>query len=444
MDENFVTIGLLLNNVLGAAYRGDKLEEFPFLEGNMMQRSFARFAVIILVAVAVSAPRAQERTPVATLTFGVGEADLTDEHRAVLDGLRQKYSPDDYIYLFEGDHDATGYIQLTPKASQRLSERLAETRWQNAAHHLGVPPFGLVHATGRTDVRIYVEPRSRALEDSLATLRREMDRLRDELGTGQRPDETPPPTRKTAPPDTVLAVAQLEEIYERSDKWVDDTWWEAQGGAELGILRVSPQRPGEYSGAMLRIASGTPAHMPFEITLRLDVIRLGVERFGVTPALRWYDWDIRVHYGDDREADISFVNRSDPAYMLGLDLDARPWSGAWMGLEYAGVGTRVHAAHREVISYDHYDFRFEQRIVPRVRFEAQAVYDERFKKSLAYAGGWFAYVWPMRLGEFAVSLGFVEQLDANLATTPIARLRAEDLISTISLGFKWRRTPRYR
>ena len=407
----------------------------------MMQRSFARFAVLILVAVAVSAPRAQERTPVATLTFGVGEADLTAEHRAVLDDLRQKYSTDDYIYLFEGDHDATGYIQLTPKASQRLSERLAETRWQNAAHHLGVPPFGLVHATGRTDVRIYVERRSRALEDSLAALRREVGRLSDQVAGGAVPGE-PPPKRDVAPPDTVLSAVRLEEVHERSDKWLDRTWWEVQGGVELGLFRTTPDRPGRHTGAQLRIANGTPAYHPLEITLRLDLFRLGVERFGVTPAFRWFDWEIQTHYGDDRGSNISFINRSDPNYMLGLDLDARPWSGAWMTLVYAGVGARVHAAHREVISYDHYDFRFEQKIVHNVRFEAQAVYDERFKKSLAYAGGWVAYVWPMRLGEFAASLGFVEQLDANLATAPNPSQQAEDLISTISLGFAWRRTPR--
>jgi len=402
-----------------------------------MRRSFARIAVGILVAVLTAAPQAQERTPVATLSFEVGESDLTAEHRTVLDDLLRRYPPDDHVYLFEGDHDDTGYRQLTPQASQRLSERLAETRWQNAAKHLGVPPFGLVRTTGSTEVRIYVEPRSHALEDSLAALRREMKRLHD-----QRPSEMPPTKRDIAPPDTVLAAVRLEEVHERSDKWVDRTWWEVQGGVELGLFRVTPERPGRHTGATLRIANGTPAYHPFEVTIRLDLFRLGVERFGVTPSLRWFDWDIRAHYGDDRQADISFLNRSDPSYMFGLDLDARPWSGAWMTLMYAGVGARVHAAHREVISYDLYDFRFEQKIVHHVRFEAQAVYDERFKKSLAYAGGWVAYVWPMRLGEFAASLGFVEQLDANLATAPIARQQAEDLISTISLGFAWRRTPR--
>ncbi len=414
-----------------------------------MQRSFARFAISILVVIAASASQAQERTPVATLTFEVGEADLTADHRAVLDGLLQQYSPDDYIYLFEGDHDASQFVRMTPNASQRLSERLAETRWQNAAYHLGVPPFGLVHTTDRTDVRIYVERRSRALEDSLASLRREVNGLKDRVGTGQGTGqgELPPGSdaqtrRGVAQPDTILSVARLEEMYERSDKWVDRRWWESQGGFELGLLRVTPERPGRRTGATLRVRNGTPAHMPLEITTKLDLFRLGVERFGVTPALRWYDWEIRAHYGEDREAVTTFVNRSYPHYMVGVDIDARPWSGAWLALEYAGVGAQVHAAHRDVISYDHYDLRFEQKIVPRVRVEVQAVYDERFKKSLAYAGAWLAYVWPMKLGEFATSLGFVEQLDANLATAPLARQRREDPISCISIGFAWRRTPR--
>lgn len=408
-----------------------------------MRRSFARFAVGILVAVTAATPRAQERTPVATLTFGLGDADLTAQHRAVLDEVLRKYPPADYIYLFEGDHDPMGYRQLSPKASQRLSERLAETRWQNAAYHLDVPPYGFVHTTGRTEARIYVEPRSRALEDSLAALRRELEDLRRALGERAPAAPAPVPApRAVAPRDTVLAVARIEELRQRSDKWVDRRWYETQGGVELGLLRVTPERPGRRTGATLRIANGTPAHHPFEITTRLDLFRLGVERFGVTPALRWYDWDIRAHYGDDAEADISFVNRSDPSYLLGLDFDARPWPGAWLVLEYAGMGSRVHAAHRNLISYDHYDLRFEQKLIPRVRVEVQAVYDERFKKSLAYAGAWIAYVWPMRLGEFATSLGFVEQLDANLATAPLARKRAEDPISTVSLGFAWRRTPR--
>jgi len=408
-----------------------------------MRRSFARFAAGVLVAVATAAPRAQERIPVATLSFELGDADLTGQHRAVLDDVLRQYSPDNYIYLFEGDHDVTGYVQLTPQASQRLSERLAETRWQNAAQYLNVPPFGLVRTTGRTEVRIYVEPRSRALEDSLATLRREVESLRRALGDRARAAPAPVPVPVSRPPaDTILAVARLEELHERSDKWVDRRWWESQGGFELGLLRVTPERPGRRTGATLRIANGSPAHHPLEITTRLDLFRLGGERFGVTPALRWYDWDIRAHYGDDREADLSFVNRSDPSYLLGLDFDARPWPGGWLAFEYAGMGSRVHAAHRNLISYDHYDLRFEQKLIPRVRVEAQAVYDERFKKSLAYAGAWVAYVWPMRLGEFAASLGFVEQLDANLATAPLARQRREDLISTISLGFAWRRTQR--
>lgn len=408
-----------------------------------MQRSFARFAISILIAFAASTPRAQERTPVATLTFAVGEADLTAEHIVILDDLLRKYSPDDYIYLFEGDHDASPFVRMTPNASQRLSERLAETRWQNAAYHLGVPPFGLVHTTDRTDVRIYVERRSRALEDSLAALRRDLDHLRVGRGTES---EVPPGSgvRDVTPPDTILAVARLEEMHVRSDKWVDRRWWESQIGFELGLLRITPERPGRHTGATLQVANGTPAYHPFEITTRLDLFRLGVERFGVTPALRYYDWDLRVHYGEDREAVITLANRAYPSYMLGLDIDARPWSGAWLGLEYAGVGAQVHAAHRDVISYDHYDLRFEQKIVPRVRVEAQVVYDERFKKSLAYVGAWGAYVWPMKLGEFAISLGYVEQLDANLATAVLATQSGEDLISTISLGFTWRRTPRWR
>ncbi len=385
---------------------------------------------------------AQVRASVATLAFDPGLAELLPEHRAVLDDLLRRYPPAGYIYSFEGDHDPSRYFKVTPKASERLSERLGETRWQNVAQYLGVSPLGFVRTTGRAEVRVYVEPRSKVLEDSLATLRREIDALRQAIGAQSPGTALPPSTapRAFAPAETVLAVARLEELFERSDKWVDRQWWESQGGIELGILRVTPERTGHRTGATLRIANGTPSYQPLEITTRLDLFRIGVERFGITPALRWYDWGIRAHYGDDRDARATFLNRADPNYLIGFDVDARPWSGAWARLEYAGFGSRVHAAHRQLISYDHYDVRFDQRLVPRLHLELQAVYDERFKKSLAYSGAWLAYVWPLRLGEFSMSLGFVEELDALAASSP-TRSR-EDLISTVSLGFAWRRARR--
>lgn len=289
-------------------------------------RQRVAFAGLLALPVAVFA---QERAPVATLAFEPGMADLLPEHRAVLDDLLQRYPPDDYIYSFEGDHDPSRYFRVTPKASERLSERLGETRWQNAAHYLGVSPLGLVRTTGHAEVRIYVEPRPRVLQDSLATLRRELDALRHAVGApaGNGAGGVPPPAgipRAAAPAETVLAVARLERLYERSDKWVDRQWWESQAGIELGILRVTPERPGHRSGATLRIADGTPSYQPFEITTRLDLFRVGVERLGITPALRWYDWGIRAHYGDDRDARTTFVNRADPNYLIGFDADAQP------------------------------------------------------------------------------------------------------------------------
>jgi hypothetical protein len=179
--------------------------------------------------------------------------------------------------------------------------------------------------------------------------------------------------------------------------------------------------------------------MPFEITTRLDLFRLGTDRIGITPALRWYDWFLQFHYGDDREAPVSLMNSSDPVFLLGLDLDVHPWRNGWLTLEYAGVGSRVHAAHRPVTSYDHYLLRFEQGLARHWRLELEGVYDERFEKSLAYSGGWLAYVWPMKVGEFALSLGYVVQLDALKATTG---RREEDFIHTVSLGLTWRRLRR--
>jgi hypothetical protein len=401
------------------------------------------FAILLLTAavghpdVAVAAP---ERTLAATLDFEVGQADLTADHRATLDEVLRRYPTDQFLYSFEGDHDDQPFRRLTPNASRRVSERLAETRWQNAAQYLGVQPYGMVRNTGRTAVRVYVEPRSQAMADSLAALRRELDDVRRRLGTAAVVPAPVAAPRAVAPEETVLAVARIEKLYERSDKWVDQRWWEAQAGIELGILRVTPERTsGRPSGAMLRIAGGTPAHMPFEITTRLDLFRLGNDRIGITPALRWYDWYLQFHWGDDRESEVALANSSDPVFLFGLDLDAHPWRRAWLTLEYAGVGARVHASHRPVTSYDHYLFRFEQGLSRHWRVEAEAVYDERFKKSLAYAGGWLAYVWPMKVGEFALSLGFVEQLDALKATTG---RREEDFISTVSIGVMWRRLRR--
>lgn len=383
---------------------------------------------------------AAARTPVATLEFAVGAAGLTPAHRAILDDLVRRYPIAEYLYSFEGDHDDAPFQNLTPNASRRVSERLAESRWQNIAIYLGVPANGVVRATGRTEVRVFVEDRASAAADSLAMLRREIDDLRRRLAEVSATQGAPAPAAAAppaAPPDTILSVVRMEKLYERSDKWADRRWWEAQGGIELGLLRPTPDPThGRPKGAMLRIAGGTPAHQPFEITTRLDLFRLGVARFGITPALRWYDWHVRLHYGDDREAATSFVNKSDPVYLFGLDLDARPWRGAWLQLEYAGMGARVHAAHRDLESYDHFDLQFEQALAGRVRLELQGVYDERFEKSLAYAGGWLAYAWPMKLGEFVTSLGYVHQLDALAATTG---RRREDLISTVSLGLTWRR-----
>lgn len=395
----------------------------------------ALLAAVAVAGLSVSGAGAAERRQVATLEFPVGGAELSAAHRTALDDLLRRYPVDAHLYSFEGDHDPLPFHNLTPNASLRVNERLAETRWQNIAIYLGVRPYGVVRATGTTAVRVYVEERSGAAEaDSLEALRRQLDDLRRRIG------ETPAPgavATTVAPAETVLAIARLEKLYQRSDKWVDRRWWEAQGGIELGILRVTPERTsGRRSGAMMRIANGTPAHQPFEITTRLDLFRLGTERIGITPALRWYDWDVRLHYGEDREAVTSFVNRSDPVYLFGLDLDARPWRGAWLQLEYAGVGARVHAAHRDVESYDHFDLQFDQSLGGHFRLELQGVYDERFEKALAYAGGWLAYAWPMKLGEFVTSLGYVNQLDARGATTG---RRYEDPISTVSLGFTWRR-----
>lgn len=379
--------------------------------------------------------RPQESPPAATLQFEIGTADLTPEHRALLDEFRRRYPPERFDYTFEGDHDPTGYAQLSPSASRRVSERLAESRWQNVARYLGVPPFGLVRTTGRTEARIYVSPKSRILEDSLAILRREVEGLRRAL------EEAPPPVSIVEPrqADTVLAVARFEKIHERSDKWLDRRWWETSFGVEIGILRQEPER-GRPTGATLVIGNGSPAYHPFEITTRLDFARFGGARLGIRPALRWYDWSIRVHYGDDREGRTSFVNQADPIYLLGLDLDAAPWPGARLDFQWAGAGARVHAGHRALVGYDHYDLRFAQRLAGRTRLEAQAVYDERFQKSLAYAGGWIAYAWPLRLGEFSARLGFVEQLDAFAATA--ARRPREDHVSTLSVGFAWQRSVR--
>ena len=203
---------------------------------------------------------------------------------------------------------------------------------------------------------------------------------------------------------------------------------------------MQPEVAGDPTGATLSISNGTPAYHALDISTRLDFLRLGNERIGVTPALRWYDWDVRVHYGEDRETNTSFINRADPVYLVGADLDAVPWNGGLVRLKYAGAGTRVHAEQRHIKSFDQYDLRFDQNLAPRWRLELQGVYDERFEKSLCYYGAWVAYGWRLRLGEFAVHLGYVGQLDAFAA----ARLGREDPVSTVSLAFTWERQRRFR
>ncbi len=392
-----------------------------------------------------AAPAAQERQLVATIDFAVGSATLSDAQRAQLDEIARRYPAQDWNYTFEGDHDPKPFRRLSHNASLRLNERLAETRWQNVAEQLGVPPLGLVNVTSKNEARVYVERRTAppqqavpatppGWQDSLAALRRDQAARARQLEALQR-QCTP------APAETVLAVARLEELDVRLDKWAEKRWWEAQGGLELGLLRVQPERGGHRpSGAALVLGDGTPAYRAFEISLRLDLFRIGPGRFGITPALRWYDWDMEVHYGDDPEAATSFLNNANPVYLLGLDLDAAPWHGGRVQVKYAGVGARVHAVDRELISYDQYDLRFDQRFTRNWWLQIQGVYDERFHKSLCYAGGWIARGWPLRIGVFSLSLGFVEQLDAFAAT----REGREDPVSTISLGFEWRRANRFR
>lgn len=400
---------------------------------------------------------AEDRTLVSTLFFEVGRADLTAEHRLALDALKTQYPTAQFTYYFEGDHDPSPFDRITPNASKRVNERLAETRWQVAAQYLGVPALGLVRYTGNTEVRVYVatsrpgsggggtgtgtggsaNATNAALADSIAALRRE---LADLYSRRYGADDEAGRRGATAPPETILAVARFEELHERSDKWVDARWWESSVGLELGILRVQPERPGRPTGATLSVSNGSPAYHALDISTRLDLFRLGNRRIGITPALRWYDWDIRIHYGDDRETRTSFVNRSLPLYLLGLDLDAAPWDGATMRLRYAGTGARVHAAQRHLVSYDQYDLRFDQNLAPRWRVELQAVYDERFEKSLCYYGLWIAHGWRMLLGEFSIRGGYVEQLAANQATIQ----NIEDPIGTVSVGFTWERTRRFR
>jgi hypothetical protein len=399
-------------------------------------------AVLLLGSAAGATPRL-----VATVQFEVGSAELTSDDMAMLDGIKSQYPPDRWNYSFEGDHDPSPYDIVTPNASLRINERLGETRWQNIARYLGVPAIGLIRVTGDTVARVYVEERSetsggpglgasapQSVADSLAALRRELDALRREQA------EAAAAARRTAPAETILAVARFEELHVRLDKWLEERWWENMGGIELGILRVQPESPEKHSGATLIVGNGTPAYHPFEISTRFDFVRVGVPRIGITPALRWYDWSIRVHYGDDPLTRVSFVSNGDPVYLLGADLDAVPWRGSLVRLKYAGLGTRVHADHRPFSSYDQYDLRFDQNLWPHWRLEGQAVYDERFEKSLCYYGGWFAHGWRMLLGEFVIHMGFVRQLDAFAAT----RLRRENWVNTVSLGFSWERTRRLR
>jgi hypothetical protein len=390
---------------------------------------------------------------VATLDFPVGGAELTAEHRDALDDLARRFPPAAWLYTFEGDHDTRPFrvSALSRAASDRLNERLAETRWQNVAAHLGVPPLGFVRSTGATEVRVYVEPRpagaaervaepaAEALADSIARLRGEIETLRRQLADRARIAVAVAPP---APAETVLAVARIEAMHVRTDKWVDRRWWESGAGVELGLLRVQPERPGRPTGATLIVGNGTFAYHPLEVTTRLDVLRLGWSRLGVTPALRWYDWSLRIHYGDDRQARGTFFSGSDPNYLFGLDLDARPWEGAVLRAAWAGMGARVHAASRALASYDHFVLRFGQRLVSGWGVEAQAVFDERFEKSLAYAGAWLAHGWPMRIGEFSARVGFVEQLDALAATAPLPQ-RREDPVSTVSFGVAWTRSRRF-
>jgi hypothetical protein len=398
--------------------------------------------LLLCWAVAVGA---QEPSQVATITFAVGQATLTTQQCSQLDSLAGMYPPAIWLYSFEGDHDLLPFGIVSPNASKRLNERLAETRWQAVARCLGVPPLGLVRMTGKNEARIFVQRRATSVTelgdvrpeanfDSLAALRRQLEDQAVAIDVLRHECARPPA-------DTVLAVARLEVLHVRTDKWLAERWWEMQGDLELGLLRVEPAKQRHRpSGATLVFGNGSPAYHPLEVSVRFDTFRFGTENFGVAPAVRWYDWDIRVHYGQDPEASISFMNDANPVYLLGLDLDATPWRGGAVRLKYAGVGAQVHAADRKLISYDQYDLRFDQRLVAAWWLEFEAVYDERFEKSLCYAGGWLAHGWPLKLGTFSIRLGFVEQLDAFAA----ARAGREDPVGTVSLGLRWERLPRFR
>ena len=392
------------------------------------------FAALVLLAAAPA--WAQERQPALTLQFEVGLADLTAEHRGALDNLRREFPPADYNYTFEGDHDDRIFLRVTPHGSLRSNERLAETRWQGVAQYLGVPPLGLVRATGSTDVRVYVEPRQYALQDSLAALQRQLaalsrDQARRDAEQEARLARSLPPGRGEVMPETTFAVARIEAMEVGTDKYIEERWWESDAGFRIGLLRTVPpgRRP---DGITLSAYGGTQVWRAFAVSLRPDILRVGNDRVGVTPAVRWYDWNLRLRFGADPGAHVSLLNDAVPVALLGLDLDAKPWCGARLALTYAGLGTFVHAAHRPLIGYDQYDLRLEQELYRNWKLWGQAVYDERLEKALVYGGAGVAYGWPLRVGVFTVGAGYINQIEPPGGT-------AERRIHTGAIRFAWTR-----
>jgi hypothetical protein len=386
----------------------------------MMEAPMLRTLLVLTLLAAPAMAMPPDWQPVATLDFEPGAATLTEAHRAALDALLQRFPLVAHEFAFEGDHDPSPYRPLRRQASSRLNERLAETRWQQAALHLGVTPQGAVVVTGRPQVRVFVRARAAASTNTTVvqfddaarhTLEQRIADLQNRLATlDQEHARTARIIAAKVIPDTTFRGIELETAAISIDKRTSDRFYEAVGSFELGLFRRFVRGERQHSGVVFSMSNGSAVYSGLNLALAFESFGIGAERWRLSPVLTWSDPRLRAAIGSDSESATQLWYRADPAVTVGFRAQAQPWDGSNLHLSYLGFGARVHADSRPVRSFDSVEMNFSQRVRGAAGVEMQAVYDERFAHELSYFGGFVSYGLRRGQDRYTFRTGLTRQL----------------------------------
>jgi hypothetical protein len=361
---------------------------------------------------------APEWTLAAVLDFPVGSAAPAAEHLVALDQIRERFPLAQHEFYFEGDHDPIRYRNLSPQASSRLNERLAETRWQLAALHLGVAPVGTVRVTGQAQARIFVRRRAEALavpapmaHDVPPAIDGEKEALRARLrGLEEANARLAQIIETRVVPDTVYRGIELELAEVRVEKRTGDRFYESFGRMELGLFRTIYRGQRQHSGVLFAAAGGSNAWSGLQLSLVFDDFGFGSRRWHFSPVLTWYDGTVRAAIGSDEQAETQLFYAADPAVTVGFRLEAAPWGGSSLRVHYLGVGAQVHSTRRPLRSFDLAEARFGQDLRGPFGVEGIVAFDERYDKELSYIGGFGCYGLQKGHDRYSMRIGLVRQL----------------------------------